>query len=277
MEILKENRSFGGRQLVLKHSSSATKTDMELSLYLPPTAAAGPVPMVVYLSGLTCTWENATTKAGFQARASELGLAVLCPDTSPRGEGVPNDDAYDLGQGASFYLDATQVPWSNHFAMEHYVVDELPELVAAKFSIDVKRMGVTGHSMGGHGALTLGLRHPDRFACISALSPIVAPSQVPWGEKALSAYLGEDRAAWAAHDACELVRKGAHPERIRIDQGGADEFLERELRPELFQSAAKDGGQALALQIHDGYDHSYYFVASFIPEHLGHHAKVLLK
>ena len=277
MKVLKENRSFGGRQLVLQHSSSATKTDMELSLYLPPTAAAGPVPMVVYLSGLTCTWENATTKAGFQGRASELGLAVLCPDTSPRGEGVPNDDAYDLGQGASFYLDATQPPWSTHFAMERYVVEELPELLAKEFPVDLARMGITGHSMGGHGALTLGLRHPSRFACISALSPIVAPSQVPWGEKALSAYLGDDPGAWAEHDACELVRKAAHPARIRIDQGRADEFLERELRPELFESAAKEAGQALELKIHDGYDHSYYFVASFIPQHLRHHANVLLK
>lgn len=275
MEILKEFRSFGGRQLVLRHASSATQTQMELSLYLPPAADAGPVPMLVYLSGLTCTWENATTKAGFQRCAAELGLAVLCPDSSPRGEGVANDDGYDLGQGASFYLDATEAPWSSHFGMERYVVEELPRLLEAHFPVNTASMGIMGHSMGGHGALTLGLRHPKRFQCISALSPIVAPSQVPWGQKAFAAYLGVDRAAWAEHDACELVQKRPHPAPIRIDQGGADEFLKRELRPELFEAAAKGAGQALQLAVHPGYDHSYYFVASFMPEHMQHHARVL--
>jgi S-formylglutathione hydrolase len=277
MEITKEFRSFGGRQLVLRHASGATKTQMELSLYLPPASEAQPVPVLVYLSGLTCTWENATTKAGFQVLASLLGMAVVCPDSSPRGADVANDDAYDLGQGASFYLDATQPPWSTHFAMESYVADELPKLLAKEFPVDIARMGITGHSMGGHGALTLGLRYPERFRCISALSPIVAPSQVPWGQKAFSAYLGDDHATWSEHDACELVQTRPHPAEIRIDQGGADEFLARELQPERFERAAKQAGQALQLAVHPGYDHSYYFVASFMPEHLRHHARVLMQ
>ncbi|MEZ4222639.1 MAG: S-formylglutathione hydrolase [Polyangiaceae bacterium] len=275
MDVLKTFHSFSGRQLVVKHASTATGTNMEFSLYLPPAAEQGKVPLLVYLSGLTCTWENATTKAGFQRDASELGIAVLCPDTSPRGEGVPNDAAYDLGQGAGFYLNATQAPWSQHFAMERYVVEELLALVCDGFPIDAGAIGITGHSMGGHGALTLAFRHPDRFKSVSALSPIVAPTQVPWGQKAFAAYLGEDRAAWAEHDACELVRRGAHPSRILIDQGRGDEFLQRELRPELFVDAAKNVDQALELRLHDGYDHSYYFIASFMPDHLRHHAKLL--
>ncbi|MEM6295872.1 MAG: S-formylglutathione hydrolase [Myxococcota bacterium] len=275
MEVLKEYRSCGGRQLVLRHDSASTGTPMELSLYLPPAAASGPVPAVVYLSGLTCTWENVTTKGAFAERAATLGLAVICPDTSPRGEGVPDDEAYDLGQGAVFYVDATQDPWSTHYKMESYVGDELLTLFD-DYPVKTDRVALTGHSMGGHGALTLGLRHPDTFVSLSALAPIANPTDVPWGKKALTAYLGSDEAAWAKYDACRLLRSGkTHPRPIRVDQGGADPFLPEQLQPDQLREAAAAAGQALELTVHEGYDHSYYFVASMLADHLDAHAKAL--
>lgn len=275
MEIIKEHRSFGGRQLVLRHDSSATGTEMECSLYLPPAADEGPVPAVLYLSGLTCTWENVTTKGAFARRAAELGLAVICPDTSPRGDEVADDDAYDFGQGAGMYVDATEEPWSPHYKMYSYVTEELLGLFAA-FPVRTDRVAVTGHSMGGHGALVMGLRDPETFVSVSALAPIGGPSEVPWGKKTFSAYLGEDPAAWAPYDACRLLAAGkVHPRSIRVDQGGADPFLTEQLQPERLKAAAEAAGQALELTVHEGYDHSYYFVASFLGEHLAFHAERL--
>jgi S-formylglutathione hydrolase len=275
MQIVKEYRSFGGRQLVLRHESRCTGTPMELSLYLPPAAEHGPVPAVVFLSGLTCTWENVTTKGAFAERAAKLGLAVICPDTSPRGQSVPDDEGYDLGQGAGFYVDATQDPWKKHYQMYSYVTDELLGLFG-EFPVKTDHVAVTGHSMGGHGALVMGLRQPERFVSVSAFSPIGAPSEVPWGHKALGAYLGDDRSAWASYDACRLLQAGkTHPKAIRVDQGGADQFLSAQLQPERLQAAANEAGQSMQVTIHPGYDHSYYFVATFLGEHLEVHAENL--
>jgi S-formylglutathione hydrolase len=271
IEPFKRWRSFGGWQEVYRHPSEATGTPMELSVFRPPEPRA----VLVFLSGLTCTWENVTTKGGFQRAAADLGLVVVCPDTSPRGEDVADDPAYDLGQGAAFYVDATRTPWSAHFAMERYVVDEVPR-VLRDLGIDTARMGITGHSMGGHGALTLGLRHPERFASISAFAPIVAPSRVPWGRKAFAAYLGDDETTWLEHDACALVGARPHPAEILVDQGEADEFLDRQLQPQRFTIAAQAAGQAVRLRLHADYDHSYYTIATFMDDHLRHHATVLL-
>lgn len=262
---------FGGQQALYEHASQATGTPMQFSVFHPPTPKA----TLVYLSGLSCTWENATTKAGFQRLAAELGLAVVCPDTSPRGDGVADDPGYDLGQGAGFYLDATQAPWTPHFAMQRYIVGELVELLRG-ISLPVNRMGITGHSMGGHGALTLGLKYPKRFRSISAFAPIVAPTQVPWGQKALAAYLGQDRAAWEHHDACALLRTHTHPTEILIDQGEADAFLAEQLQTHRFAAAAQAAGQAAQIRMQPGYDHSYYTIATFIDDHLRHHAALLL-
>lgn len=275
MKILHEWKSFGGRQLVVSHDSSSTGTPMELSIFLPPQAEQGPVPVVIYLSGLTCNWQNVTQKGGFQGAAAQLGLAVVCPDTSPRGDEVPDAEGYDLGQGAGFYLDATQDPWAKHYRMYDYVVGELPGFIGEQFTVDTERMGLFGHSMGGHGALVLGLRNPDRFKTLSAFSPIVAPSRVPWGEKAFGAYLGQDRKAWAQYDACELVAQSRHPGSILIDQGDADEFLQTQLRTSLFEQAAEQAGQQAQIRIQPGYDHSYYFIATFMADHLRHHARGL--
>lgn len=274
LETLSANTCFGGSQTLYRHASAATGTAMDFALYLPPQAKQGPVPLLVYLSGLTCTWENAGTKAGAQRAAAERGLAVVFPDTSPRGEGVANDEAYDLGQGAGFYLDATEAPWTPHFRMESYVL-ELVELLLRDFPLDGQRVGVTGHSMGGHGALTLAMRHPDRFRSLSAFAPIVAPAAVPWGQKALAAYLGPDQARWRQHDACELVRARGWKGDILVDQGADDQFLERELQPLLFEQACADAQVPLTLRLQAGYDHSYWFVQSFIPDHLAWHAERL--
>jgi len=271
VERIKQWKSFGGSQEVYRHDSVSTSTPMELSIYRPAQVRG----VVVYLSGLTCSWENVTTKGGFQREAAELGLIVVCPDTSPRGEGVADDDAYDLGQGAGFYVDATQSPWAPHFKMYSYIVDELPELLG-ELDVDATRVGLMGHSMGGHGALTLGLRNPERFASLSAFAPIVAPTQVPWGDKALSAYLGDDREAWKEHDACELVARGAHPAEILIDQGDADDFFEQQLQTSRFTEAAAKAGQKANVRMQPGYDHSYYTIATFMPDHLRHHAGILL-
>jgi len=279
MDIIAENKCFGGRQIVFRHDSAETKTAMEAAIFLPPQAESGPVPVLWYLSGLTCTWENMTTKAGAQRYCAEHGLALIAPDTSPRGEGVPDDPqgAYDFGLAAGFYVDATEEPWARNYRMYSYVTAELPALVAEAFPLDMTRQGITGHSMGGHGALTLALRNPDRFRSVSAFSPIVAPSQVPWGEKALGGYLGDDRAAWLEHDACALVEtRGWHGD-VLIDQGEADNFLAEQLRPHLFKDACATASVPLTLRMQPGYDHSYYFIASFIGDHVAWHAERLAR
>jgi S-formylglutathione hydrolase len=276
MEVVSENKSHGGRQLVCKHASMATSTDMTFSIYLPPQAeGGGKLPVVWYLSGLTCTQANVTEKGEYRAVCAELGLIFVAPDTSPRGEGVPNGEGYDFGLGAGFYVDATQEPWSGHYRMWIYVTEELPALVAAKFPIDEARQGITGHSMGGHGALTVGLSHPDRFRSVSAFAPIVAPGQVPWGQKALAGYLGNDRDAWRKHDAVALIEDGARAPELLVDVGDADPFLEQELRPELLERACADAGIALTLRRQPGYDHSYYFISTFMADHLRWHSERL--
>ena len=276
MEIISENKSHGGRQLVVKHASSATTTDMTFSLYLPPQAEdGGKLPIVWYLSGLTCTHANVTEKGEYRAACAELGLVFIAPDTSPRGEGVPDADGYDFGQGAGFYVDATETPWSANYRMWSYVTDELPSLVASEFPVDVDRQGITGHSMGGHGALTVALNQPNRFRSVSAFAPIVAPAQVPWGQKALGGYLGDDRAAWRKHDAVALIEDGARVDQILVDVGTADPFIENELRPELLEAACAAVGLPLTLRRQQGYDHSYYFISTFMAEHLVWHAEGL--
>jgi S-formylglutathione hydrolase len=276
MEVVSENKSHGGRQLVCKHASLATGTDMTFSIYLPRQAdAGGKLPVVWYLSGLTCTHANVTEKGEYRAACAEHGLIFVAPDTSPRGEGVPDGEGYDFGLGAGFYVDATEAPWSGHYKMWTYVTEELPALVAAKFPIDEARQGITGHSMGGHGALTVALNHPDRFRSVSAFAPIVAPSQVPWGQKALAGYLGDDRAAWRKHDAIALIEDGALVDEILVDVGTADPFIENELRPELLEAACAKAGIALPLRRQPGYDHSYYFISTFMAEHLRWHAERL--
>ncbi len=279
MERVESHASCGGRQEVWQHASATLGCTMKFAVYLPPAALAGErCPVLYWLSGLTCTEQNFITKAGAQAHAAQHGLIIVAPDTSPRDPsgtlGVANDAAYDLGQGAGFYLDATQAPWAPHFRMETYVVQELPALVEAQFATTGRR-GISGHSMGGHGALTLALRHPGRYASVSAFSPIVAPSQVPWGQKAFTAYLGDDRAAWAAHDAVALIASARERLPLLVDQGEADEFLAVQLRPELLEAACAAAGHPLTLRRHAGYDHSYYFIASFIGDHIAHHARAL--
>jgi S-formylglutathione hydrolase len=273
LELINSWASFGGRQTVYKHTSSCTGTDMTFGVYLPPQAEVGPVPVLLYLSGLTCNWENVTTKALPQRICAELGIAFITPDTSPRGEGVANDEAYDLGQGAGFYVDATQAPWSQHFKMECYITQELPALLKVELpKLDMTRLSVTGHSMGGHGALTLALRNPGSYRSVSAFSPIVAPTQCPWGEKAFAAYLGEDRHNWRAHDACALIEDGARLPELLVEQGAADAFLEGQLKPGLLQDACAKANIPLTLNLRDGYDHSYYFIATFIEDHVRWHA-----
>ncbi|MCB1883867.1 MAG: S-formylglutathione hydrolase [Geminicoccaceae bacterium] len=276
LETSAENRSFGGRQLVLKHRSEATGTEMAFSVYLPPQAEKGPCPAVFYLSGLTCTWENVTTKAGFQRDAADLGLVVVCPDTSPRGLDLPGEhDAYDFGSGAGFYVDATEAPWTANYRMYSYVTEELPGIVRSSFPVDMERVGVFGHSMGGHGALVTALRKPGLFRSVSAFAPICSPMRCPWGEKALSNYLGGDRDAWRAYDATALIEDGCRTKDILVDQGGADNFLEKELKPELLEAACARAGIPLTLRRQAGYDHSYYFIASFMPAHLRWHGERL--
>lgn len=275
MEILSRVRSFGGTQLVCRHDSRATGTAMRFAVYLPSASEGGKVPVLWFLSGLTCTESNFTEKAGAQAHASELGLMLVVPDTSPRGEGVANDAAYDLGQGAGFYLDATQAPWTPHYKMESWITDELPALISTSFPADMSRQGISGHSMGGHGALTLALRHAGVYKSVSAFAPICAPTQCAWGDKAFSAYLGNDRAAWQAHDACALIANGGRLPHILIDQGSADQFLENQLKPQRLKAACAKAGLPLTLRMQEGYDHSYYFIASFIADHLRHHAQAL--
>ena len=275
MEVLSDNKSHGGRQLVVKHGSASTSTEMTFSIFLPPQAAHGKCPVIWYLSGLTCTHANVTEKGEYRAACAELGLIFVAPDTSPRGDDVPDDEGYDFGKGAGFYVDATEEPWSANFRMWSYVTDELPALVGAEFPVDMQRQGITGHSMGGHGALTVALNHPGRFRSVSAFAPIVAPSQVPWGQKALAGYLGEDRATWRKHDAVALIEDGASVDEILVDVGTADAFIEKELRPELLEAACGKAGIALTLRRQPGYDHSYYFISTFMAEHLRWHAERL--
>ena len=275
MQRVEQHASFGGRQEVWQHTSSALGCEMKFAIYLPEAALRGQkCPVLYWLSGLTCTEQNFITKAGAQAHAARHGLIVVAPDTSPRGEAVANDPAYDLGQGAGFYLNATQAPWAAHYRMQDYVAEELPALVAQHFAASDKR-GIFGHSMGGHGALVAALRHPGRYRSVSAFSPIVAPSQVPWGEKAFTAYLGSDRAAWSEWDAVELVKHAKERLPLLVDQGEADEFLAGQLRPELLRAACEAAGHPLTLRMQPGYDHSYYFIASFLADHFAHHAAAL--
>jgi S-formylglutathione hydrolase len=276
-EVVSRSRSFGGTQFVYRHASRETGTPMRLAAFVPPQANESKVPVVWFLSGLTCTEENFTVKAGAQRVASELGLILIAPDTSPRGEDVPDDaqGAYDFGLGAGFYVDATQEPWTGHYRMRSYLERELPALVAENLPADMSRQGITGHSMGGHGALTIGLRDPERFKAVSAFAPIASPMNCPWGEKALSNYIGPDRAAWRDYDACALIESGARLPDLLVDQGTADGFLESQLKPQLLEAACAEAGQPLTLRMQEGYDHSYFFIATFIEDHLRWHARRL--
>lgn len=277
LEVLGEQRCHGGVQGFYRMHSDACAAPMRFGVFLPPQATSRRVAAVWCLAGLTCTEETFAIKAGAQRIAAELGLALVTPDTSPRNTGIAGeDDDWEFGTGAGFYLDATQSPWSAHFRMYRHVADELPQWIGQHFAIDTSRLGILGHSMGGHGALIIALRNPQRFRTVSAFAPIVAPSQVPWGEKAFSRYLGDDRAAWREYDASALVAARRFPGTIRIDQGDEDRFLDLQLRPELFQEACADAGQPLILRRHPGYDHSYWFIQSFIEDHLRHHATALV-
>jgi S-formylglutathione hydrolase len=276
METVSEQRCFGGVQGIYRHDSKETGTPMQFSVYTPPGAEEGAKPVLWYLSGLTCTEENFTTKAGAQRYAAEHGLVLVAPDTSPRGAGIAGeDDDYDFGSGAGFYVDATRPPWDTNYRMYSYITRELPQLIFGGFPADRARQGICGHSMGGHGALTIGLKNADTFRSISAFSPICAPNECPWGEKALAGYLGDDRRDWGEYDACELIRHGKRSGEILVDQGDADDFLETQLKPELLQAACDAANQPLRLRMQPGYDHSYYFIASFIGDHVAFHAERL--
>jgi S-formylglutathione hydrolase len=276
LEKVSEQRLHGGIQGFYRHPSEACGGPMRFAVYQPPQAARQRCPVLYFLAGLTCTEETATIKAGAQRLAAELGLVLVMPDTSPRGTGIDGTTGdWEFGEGAGFYVDATMAPWSSRFRMHSYVVDELPALIGARFPVDVSRGSICGHSMGGHGALTIALKHPSRYRSVSAFAPIVAPTQVLWGRKALPRYLGDDPAAWADYDACALVRRQGFPGTILIDQGEADQFLETQLKPELFDQACAEAGQPLLLRRHAGYDHSYWCIASFIDDHLRHHARAL--
>jgi S-formylglutathione hydrolase len=278
-QLLSEHACFGGRQSFYEHASSQIGLPMRFAVYLPPAASQGSVPAVMYLAGLTCTHETFAIKAGAQRVASELGIALIAPDTSPRNTDLPGQyESWDFGVAAGFYLDATQQPWAKHWRMESYLMQELLAQIGQQLPVDTQRLGIMGHSMGGHGALTLALRHPEAFRSVSAFAPICAPSQCPWGRKAFGGYLGDDEALWRQHDATELLLargKALLPESILIDQGLSDQFLAEQLHPHLFEAACREVGQALQLRQHAGYDHGYYFVSSFMENHLRHHAEIL--
>tara|TARA_B100000497_G_scaffold126939_1_gene167228 strand:- start:2142 stop:2999 length:858 start_codon:yes stop_codon:yes gene_type:complete len=279
LELISKIRCFAGEQHRYRAASNELSSTTTLSIYVPDFAASNPVPVLFYLSGLTCTDENAVTKAGAQRIASELGIALVFPDTSPRGDGVASDPegAYDLGLGAGFYLNATQEPWSEHYRMDAFITTELPDLLTGIAGLDLQRISICGHSMGGHGAMTLALKNPGKYRSVSAFSPICAPASCPWGHKAFSAYLGDNLAQWKQHDASELIRTGAQQVPLLIDQGSTDPFLAEQLKPEHLRSACADVGFPVTYREHDGFDHSYFFIASFIEDHLRFHAKYLTK
>lgn len=274
METISQNKSFGGTQGVYRHESAITGCAMRFGVYMPPAAEQGPVPVLFWLSGLTCTEENFIVKAGAQRVAAELGIAIVTPDTSPRGLNYSGEaDSYDFGVGAGFYVDAVKAPWVKGYRMRSYIVEELFQLVTGGFSVERTRAGIFGHSMGGHGALTIGLKHPDQFKTISAFAPIVSPTRCPWGEKALAGYLGNDRATWGDYDATLLVKKhGWSGPALLVDQGTADQFLEEQLKPELLVTACAEAKVPLNLRMQQGYDHSYFFISTFMEDHLRHHA-----
>lgn len=275
MEVLSTNRSFGGVQGVYKHRSTATGTDMTFAVYVPEHAAGAKLPVLWYLSGLTCTHANVMEKGEYRRACAEHGIVFVAPDTSPRGDDVPDDEAYDFGKGAGFYVDATQEPWAANFRMRSYIERELPELIAAEFPVDRARQGITGHSMGGHGALTVSLRNPGRFRSTSAFAPIVSPLNCPWGEKALSGYLGTDRATWREYDACALIEDGAGLPDLLVDQGTADNFLEQQLRTNLLDAVCRKADMPATIRMQEGYDHSYYFISTFMADHVAWHAERL--
>jgi S-formylglutathione hydrolase len=276
LTVLSEHACFGGVQGFYRHASSTIGLPMQFGVYRPPQAKSGPVPALFYLAGLTCTEETFAIKAGAQRVAAELGLMLVTPDTSPRNTGIAEADAaWDFGTAAGFYLDATQPPWNRHWRMETYVTEELPTVIAGNFPLQADRLGIFGHSMGGHGALTLALRHPHLFHSVSAFAPIAAPMRAPWGVKAFTGYLGEDRARWKDHDATELIARGARMPECLVDQGLADKFLDEQLHIDALEDACVRAEQPLTLRRHAGYDHGYYFITSFVENHLEHHARLL--
>ncbi|MGU3390868.1 S-formylglutathione hydrolase [Sphingomonas sp. M1A8_2b] len=278
METVSTSKAYGGVQGVYRHASTATGTDMTFAVYVPPHDEGARFPVLWFLSGLTCTHANVMDKGEYRRACAELGVILVAPDTSPRGDDVPDDEAYDFGKGAGFYVDATEQPWSKNFRMRSYVEDELPALIAVEFPVaDMARQGIFGHSMGGHGALTIGLRNPDRFRSVSAFAPIVSPLQCAWGEKALGGYLGADRTAWRAYDACALIEDGARVAEVLVDQGDADGFLVDQLKPELLVAACNSARIGLTLRMQPGYDHSYNFISTFMADHVAWHAERLAR
>jgi len=275
METLSQNRSHGGTQGVYRHVSAVTGTDMTFAVFVPDHAPGTKLPVLWYLSGLTCTHANVMEKGEYRGPCANHGVILVAPDTSPRGDDVPDDEAYDFGKGAGFYCDATQEPWAQHYRMRSYLEDELPAMIAANFPADMARQGITGHSMGGHGALTIALRNPDRIRSVSAFAPICAPAQVPWGEKAFSRYLGEDRSAWAEYDAVALIEGGARLPDLLVDQGSADAFLAEQLGTPLLEAACKAADIPATIRMQEGYDHSYFFISTFMADHIAWHAERL--
>ena len=277
IETVSESKSFGGIQGVYRHQSTSTGTPMTFAVYVPEHAPGAKLPVLWWLSGLTCTHVNVMEKGGYQRACAEHGVIFVAPDTSPRGDEVPDDPEYDFGQGAGFYVDATQEPWAKHFQMRSYIEQELPALIAAEFPVAMARQGISGHSMGGHGALTVSLRNPGRFRSTSAFAPIVSPINCPWGEKALGGYLGDDLAAWRAYDACALIKQGAQLPELLVDQGTADNFLDSQLKTHLLDEACRNVDMAATIRLQEGYDHSYFFVSTFMAEHVAWHAERLKK
>ncbi len=272
LETVSENKAFGGTQGVYSHDSTATGTSMTFAVFVPEHEAGAKLPVLFYLSGLTCTHANVMEKGEYRKACADNGIIFVCPDTSPRGDDVPDDEGYDFGKGAGFYVNATEAPWSGHFHMRRYVEEELPALVAENFPVDMERQGITGHSMGGHGALTISLRNPGRYKSTSAFAPIVSPLNCPWGEKALTGYIGADKAAWREYDACVLIEDGARLPDLLVDQGRADNFLEEQLKTHLLEEAVTKAGMDATIRLHDGYDHSYYFISTFMADHIEWHA-----
>ncbi len=275
IETVSEAKSFGGTQGVYSHESEATGITMTFAVYVPEHKEGEKLPVLFYLSGLTCTHANVMEKGEYRAACAEHGIIFVCPDTSPRGDDVPDDEGYDFGKGAGFYVNATQEPWAEHFHMRRYVEEELPALIAEHFPVDMDRQGITGHSMGGHGALTIALRNPGRYKSTSAFSPIVSPLNCPWGEKALTGYIGEDKSAWREYDACTLIEDGARLPDILVDQGNGDNFLEEQLKTHLLQEAVEKAAMQATIRMHDGYDHSYFFISTFMADHIAWHAERL--